>query len=191
MSIFKKKLATIIALVCACVCFISLGLTLSSKPEQAHAATTPTITYVENVQDFIAGYNGGGGNLYGNYATVKAGGSKTNGKWTETISKNDYNSGNITITLANTQDATTTDITFNIREDNKDLVASFRTVYQGTVIAANGRIGATSYVGKGGGVGGFGFHIGQSSVLNRLKVLSYEFRSLDISNNQPYLLLFQ
>ena len=48
MSIFKKKLVAVIALLCACLCFTVLGFSLTAKPEQASAAGSQ-LTTVDDV----------------------------------------------------------------------------------------------------------------------------------------------
>ena len=74
MSIFKKKLLTVIALLCACICFTVLGFSLTAKPEHALADgsvtqdTTAVTTYKvgDDIRAFWA-YNSTSG---GSYASI-------------------------------------------------------------------------------------------------------------------------
>jgi len=183
MSIFKKRLVPLIAVICAFICFTVLGLTLSVKPEQTFAdtATTPTVTnvedYYENNVAMYAGVCAGGGNILklgtstvdiemvtsnGNYKGYVS--TKTATEDTAHNSKNTY-AGNLSVlTYSGANTSATPETTFGIYEDNADNVIAFRTVYMGKNINLIGRLGGTTYAGSGGGVGGYNFAVSNSSV---------------------------
>jgi len=159
MSIFKKRLVPLIAVICAFICFTVLGLTLSVKPEQTFAdtATTPTVTnvedYYENNVAMYAGVCAGGGNILklgtstvdiemvtsnGNYKGYVS--TKTATEDTAHNSKNTY-AGNLSVlTYSGANTSATPETTFGIYEDNADNVIAFRTVYMGKNITVKGII---------------------------------------------------
>ena len=183
MSIFKKRLVPLIAVICAFICFTVLGLTLMLKPEQTFAdtATTPTVTNVEdyykNDVQIYSGVCAGSGNILKlGTSTVDIEKSTTNGTFktyvstktstedTQHNSKNTY-AGNLSIlTSPGSNTSSKPETTFGIYANKADNVIAFRTVYLGKNINLIGRLGGTSYAGSGGGVGGYNFAVSNSSV---------------------------
>lgn len=184
MSIFKKRLVPLIAVICAFICFTVLGLTLMLKPEQTFAettASTPTVTNVEdyyknNVKMYVGVCASGGSMLQvsassmdvekvtsnGNYKGYVS--TKTATEDTAHNSKNTY-AGNLSVlTYSGANTSAKPETTFGIYEDNADNVIAFRTVYMGKNINLIGRLGGTTYAGSAGGVGGYNFAVSSSSV---------------------------
>lgn len=136
MSIFKKRLATILALFIACVSFVALGLVSLPKPEPAYGASLPTITNIETktLQSFVQDVSGSvksistvdawTGGSHQLYATYK---SKTEDS-TNSISK--YN-GNLSLTY-DKGSASSVAARYGVRANvGTSGVLAFRTNYQG------------------------------------------------------------
>ena len=171
MSIFKKRLVPLIAVICAFICFTVLGLTLMLKPEQTFAettATTPTVTNVEDtIHNFQVAVNGKAGIKIteSNVNTdLNIGSGAFTGRVSTTSTDNKY-AGNFYITteIGSAPKGQETRVVFGV--NNIDGVLSFRTVYKGANINAIGRgNGDTYWHSSAGGVGGYNFAISSTGV---------------------------
>lgn len=164
MSIFKKKLLTVIALLCACICFTVLGFSLTAKPEQASAdgsgATQDNVAITRyNVGDYLQTFWAHNSTSGGSYASINN--QLNTNTWASNKSKaddpehsySDYN-GNYTITSTS---AIASDhmhgILFRDNVDFGNALVTFRTKYLNGDIYLRGMTKYTNYarISSGGG----------------------------------------